>query len=120
MATDITVKARVPRADKELFMKKCKLTGTTASERIRWLIHHDIENDNTTIDRHTLSLIQDMYERVGFVKDALLITISSGSIEYGKLQQYCRDNNIPVLICDPNESVPSKENSNWTGLRVSL
>lgn len=120
MATDDIIQARVSHADKELFMKKCKVTGTSASERIRWLIHHDIEKDNNTIDEHTLSIIQDMYERVGFVKDALLVTISSGSIEYGKLQQYCRDNNIPVLICDPNESVPSKENSNWTGLRVSL
>ena len=109
MATDNVIHVRVSSVDKELFMKKCKCTGTTASDRIRWLIHHDIENYNNTIEEHILSLIHDMYERVGFVRDALLTTISSGPVEYEKLQQYCRDNNIPIQVYDPNDTVYSRE-----------
>lgn len=108
MATDDIIQARVSRADKELFMKKCKVTGTNASERIRWLIHHDIDYNNT-IDEHILSIIQDMYERVGFVRDALLVTISSGPVEYEKLKQFCMDNNILIQLYDPNDTVESRE-----------
>lgn len=50
-----------------------------------------------------------MYERVGFVRDALLTNISNGPVEYEKLQQYCRDNNIPIQVYDPNDTVYSRE-----------
>lgn len=109
MATDSVIKARVSKVEKELFIKKCKVTGSSASERIRWLIHHDIENDNNTIDKHALSIIQDMYERVGFVRDALLVTISDGPVEYEKLKQFCMENNIFIQLYDPNDTIESRE-----------
>lgn len=109
MATDSTIKARVPSKDKELFMKKCEMTGTTASKRIRWLIHHDIENNAENTDTHKITIIKNMVERVGYVRDALLVNLSEGSIEYEKLKQYCRDNDINIRIYDVNDTVLSRE-----------
>lgn len=97
MATSDIIKARVPHEDKELFMKKCLLNGTTASDRIRWLIQHDIQSKDT-IEDESVNLINEMFERKGFVRDELLITRSNGSIEYEKLRQYCVDHNIPITI----------------------
>lgn len=108
MATDSTIKARIPREDKKLFMKKCEMTGTTASKRIRWLIHHDIEESGST-DEHKITVINNMFERVGFVRDALLVMLSNGSIEYEKLKQYCMDNDINIRIYDVNDTVLSRE-----------
>lgn len=90
-----------------LLQKKAKVNGKNVTEIISEILDSFLGEDfEKTLNKKSLSIIDNTYHRVGFVPDMLLCTLSSGTKEYNDLKKYCKNKNYSIKLYNSNETVP--------------